>query len=193
MGNFETHMRWGVGSYIFLCVCITGIAVYRGTQIPFTGLGAAFPLTLAGAGFPDIDHHSSKPHRYLKKAVFVVSTALTAYVFFSEGRRLRFAFGDVPQEVFTAGVGAVSSLFVGTVASYSVSFFRPRHRGVTHTLSAGLTVSLVVGAGVWRLTTEALVGLDPALLAGVTSLGFAFGFGSHLQCDGMLLSRLPSC
>ncbi len=186
-------MRWGGVSYVFLCVCLTGIASYIGEPVPAVELGVALPLTFVGAGFPDIDHHSAKPHRYLRKGVFVVSSGITAYLFLAEARSLNTPFVDVSPILFTAVVGTVSSLVVGAVASYSVAFFRPRHRGVTHTFPAGASVALVVGAGVSTVVPEVAPGLDAVALGGAAALGFVIGFGSHLQCDGMLLSRLPSC
>ncbi|MDY6780075.1 MAG: hypothetical protein SV760_05955, partial [Halobacteria archaeon] len=89
MGNFEDHMRYGVASYLLLLVAVGAATVYGvrsgvvevGTGVT-VGVGSAvlgFPLTMAGAGFPDIDHQDAKPHRWLRKWLSVSAGGVSVY------------------------------------------------------------------------------------------------------------------
>lgn len=184
MGNFQDHMRYGVGSYVTVFGCLF-----------------ALPFVIGGAAFPDIDHHASKPHKWLRSGVFVSTTLISAFLFVSEGSfySLTLAEGvktasgaplsDGALSLIIIGVGA---LIVGVVAEYAVGFFKPVHRGVTHTLTTGGLVSAILGGAVALGLT--LVFPDVSLLLGaVAGMSFFIGFLSHLQCDGLFFRYLPEC
>ncbi|MDY7083205.1 MAG: hypothetical protein SXQ77_12570, partial [Halobacteria archaeon] len=85
MGSFEDHMRYGIASYVLVLLVgggVVGYLVYTGSPIIDSNVvllavvsgGIALPFTIAGAGFPDIDHHASKPHRWFRKWFSISAT-----------------------------------------------------------------------------------------------------------------------
>jgi hypothetical protein len=152
---------------------------------------AVLPLTLAGALFPDLDHHSSLPYRYGRRFLPPILAVVALIV----GVRYR-----VPIAVALAGTSApslgrflsgavVASLGWGTWVACTALFpvLRPSHRTVTHRVPTGVVTALCVG-GIVSL----LVGGQGPLLASeqvfviVTSVAFLVGFVSHLAADGIL-------
>lgn len=215
-------MRYGVAAYVVAVAAgaaVVGYLVYAGrVDIGAVGVAAGaavvgFPFAVAGAGFPDIDHHAAKPHRFFKKWVSVIASVSVGYVLFASGVAVEagtvavnemVTASAVPEPVVGVGVAAVGGVVAGGVAYVGVGVLKPPHRGVTHTVSAGLVVTGVVGVSVgYVASVVAPVVLSFASVAGVSgtgvgiaaggvaATGFFVGFLSHLQCDGLLVGFLP--
>ncbi|MDZ7687797.1 MAG: metal-dependent hydrolase [Halobacteriales archaeon] len=208
MGSFEDHVRYGVGFYtcaVLLTFVPLAYFLADGTldsvAVAF-GVGAAvvgFPFALAGASFPDIDHHSAKPHRFFKRWVAVASGVAAGYVLFASGVAVEAGYvavetveaaPDAPEPVLGGSVAFFGAVAFGSVAFAAIGVLKPRHRGVTHTLGAGFVVACIVGVCVWYAVSVFVPSLGvPA--GGVAGASFFVGFLSHLQCDGLLLRILP--
>jgi hypothetical protein len=216
MGSFEDHMRYGVAAYVLAvvaCAAVVGYLVYAGhaeawhAVVAGVGVVAGFPFAVAGAGFPDIDHHAAKPHRYFKRWVSVAATVIGAYLLYASGVAVEAGTAAmdematasvVPEPVAGVGAAAVGGVVAGGVAYVGVGVLKPPHRGVTHTLTAGVVVAVLVGAvvGYGASVVAPLVLPSPSLVVGslagsVAASSFFVGFLSHLQCDGLLVGFLP--
>jgi small-conductance mechanosensitive channel len=196
MGNYEDHVRYGHAAYALLAIALVGAVASGGLSILLGGvlIVAAYPLARLGAAFPDIDHHASKPHHALRKVMFVVGTIISLFVIYTQ------PFVELDDLVVGLNVGISPeatvallahgvSLLIGLLARESVSWFRPKHRGITHRVPTGVAVTGILAAlSGYVLTTLAV----PGALAttSVLSVAFFVGFLSHLQCDGMLVPAL---
>jgi len=207
MGNFEDHMRYGVGAYLLVVGVggiLTGYSVYKGMDVGVDGLVLwasasvlGFPFALLGAGFPDIDHGDAKPHRYLKKWLSVGAAVVAGYLLFvSEatatvgGEVAREVGVEVPETGVALAGAVVGGVLAGVGARLAVDFLKPKHRGVTHTLGAGFVVAALVG-GVSGYAGGLVAPPLRAFVGGICATSFFVGFLSHLQCDGLLLGVLP--
>lgn len=130
------------------------------------GLGAGWVQLLFAAVFgalcalvPDLDHDMSKGRKWLD-LLAIAFALMTAYSFVCRGSVCLPA---------VSAVEAAAVLFLAILGAYFLIFrlFKPRHRGITHTLVAcfgfGVLMYLVAGG------TIALVG--------------AAGYFSHLLAD----------
>lgn len=207
MGSFEEHVRYGVGFYAVSAVLVCGVSAYllyegvltaREAVFAVAAVCAGFPFALAGASFPDIDHHSAKPHRFFKKWMSVATAVVAGYVLLASG--LAFEAGavtvetvepvDAPEEVVGSGVAVGVAAVAGMTAFVGVGVLKPRHRGVTHTKQAGALVACLIGVVVWYGVS--VFAPPVAVFAGaVAGASFFVGFLSHLQCDGLLVGFLP--
>lgn len=192
MTDCEAHLRYGFAVHMVLVAAVT--LGYVGGLLSVRVLAttaAVLPLTLAGALFPDFDHHSALPYRYGKRFIPPGMAVIALFV----GVRYR-----VPIAVALAGEAAprlgrflsgavVASLGWGTWVATAALFpvLRPSHRTITHRIPTGVVAALCVG-GIVSL----LVGGHGPLLAAErvfvigTSVAFLFGFVSHLAADGLL-------
>lgn len=209
MGSFEDHVRYGVAFYSGAVLLVSAPVAYLigegalGTGGVALAAGAAvvgFPFALAGASFPDVDHHSAKPHRLFRRWISVAAAVVSGYVLFASGLGSEAGFvvaeaagvevGGVPEAAaggvvaVAGGVAAAGGAFVG------VGVVKPRHRGITHTVRAGVVVAAVVGTG-FGYAVSVLVPSVAASAGGIAASAFFVGFLSHLQCDGMLIGFLP--
>ncbi|MFP4189159.1 MAG: metal-dependent hydrolase [Halobacteriales archaeon] len=216
MGSFEDHMRYGVASYVLAVVIGGGGVAYlfsRGmvgvSDVVVAAVGgvAAFPFAVAGAGFPDIDHHAARPHRFFKKWVSVIAAVVGAYLLFVSGVAVEAGTAAVdevatasvvPEPVVGGGVAAVGGVAAAGTAYLAVTYLKPPHRGVTHSLSTGVVVAAGVGVGIGyaaSMVAPLVLSASPpmvgALAGGIAGGGFLVGFLSHLQCDGLLVGVLP--
>lgn len=111
---------------------------------------------------PDLDHESSKGRKILDIA-FIAFAAITAYLGACSGKVCLPAIISI----YPAAI-----VFLALVGTYFILFrlFKPRHRGITHTLVAclvfGVLIYLVAG---WTLA-----------IAG------SIGYLSHLFADGLI-------
>jgi len=208
MGSFEDHVRYGIWFYaVTVLLVLAPLGYFFGNgRLDSIGVvfsvGAAvigFPFALAGASFPDIDHHSAKPHRFFRKGTSVTAGVIAGYVLFVSGIAVEAgvtsaeaveAAPDAPETVLGGGVAFAGALAAGTVAFVGVGVLKPRHRGVTHTLGAGFVVACIVGVGVWYAVSFVTPSFGVPS-GGVAGAAFFVGFLSHLQCDGLLVGFLP--
>jgi hypothetical protein len=216
MGSFEDHMRYGVAAYVVAVIAGgagVGYLLYSGragvaeVALAAGAAVAGFPFAVAGAGFPDVDHHAAKPHRFFKKWISVITGVVGTYLLYASGVAVEAgasAMNEVatasvaPEPIVGGGIAAFGGVGAGVAAYIGVGVLKPPHRGVTHTLPAGLVVSILVGVGVGYAASVVAPVLLPSsplvvggLAAGVASTGFFVGFLSHLQCDGLLVGFLP--
>lgn len=201
-------MRYGIGAYlavVFLLAAPVGYLVYSGYVGGMSvalAVGAAvggFPFAVAGAGFPDIDHHAAKPHRFFKKWVSVIASVVTGYAFYVSGIAVETggatvetleAAPDLPEPFVGAGFAAAGGIAAGGIVFVAVGILKPRHRGVTHTLGAGFFVAGLVGVA-FGYAAAVVFPSAGVFAGGVAATGFFLGFLSHLQCDGLLFGFLP--
>jgi hypothetical protein len=208
MGSFEDHMRYGIGAYlavVFLLAAPVGYLVYNGYVGGMSvalAVGAAvggFPFAVAGAGFPDIDHHAAKPHRFFKKWVSVIASVVGGYAFYASGVAVKTGGATVealeaapglPEPFVGVAFATAGGVAAGGLVFVAVGVLKPRHRGVTHTLGAGFFVAGLIGVAAGY--AAAVVFPSAAVFAGgIAATGFFVGFLSHLQCDGLLFRFLP--
>lgn len=196
MGNYSDHVRYGHLAYAILCIALVG-AVLSGGLTLFVGIPlavVAYPFVRVGASFPDVDHHASHPHRRLRRAMFIVGTITSFFVLYTQTL--------VPLDVFVTGIAVdlpvetkvavlihLSSLLIGVVMREAVSYFRPKHRGITHRIPTGLVIAGVIGGISWYLTTTIAVAM-PVVISAVTAGAFFIGFLSHLRCDEMIVPAI---
>lgn len=192
MMDCGTHLRYGFGVHMLLIAAVT--LGYVGGVLPLRALAttaAVLPLTLAGALFPDLDHHSALPYRYGKRFLPPTLSVFALLV----GVRYR-----VPIAVALSGASAPSLgrfLSGAVVASFgwatwvaSILLFpvlRPTHRTITHRVPTGVVAALCVGG----IASLLLGGQGPILAAERvfvigTSAAFLIGFISHLAADDIL-------
>ncbi len=118
---------------------------------PFT-LPAAAAVAM-GALLPDADHHKTKMFQ-------VVSLAIGIGAFFLSKPLMQQRFGEFN--------GGIASLGIGIIAMILFRLFKPKHRGITHTLFA----AALYAAAVFFLSAPQLA-----------VAGFA-AYASHLLADG---------
>lgn len=209
MGSFEDHVRYGVWFYAGAVLSASAPLAYLfgegtlgagGAALALGGAIVGFPFALAGASFPDVDHHSAKPHRMFKRWVAAAVAVVSGYVLFASGYAAEagvvatdaagLELGGAADSVVGVGVAAAGAVTAAGAAFVGVGVLKPRHRGVTHTLRAGTVVAAVVGAGFGYSVSV----VDPSIgvfAGGAAAASFFVGFLSHLQCDGLLVGFLP--
>ena len=209
MGSFEDHVRYGVAFYAGAVLLVSAPVAYLlgegalGTGGAALAAGAAvlgFPFALAGASFPDVDHHSAKPHRLFRRWVSVAAAVVSGYVLFASGvgfdvgvaaaEAAGVSVGGVPDAVLGGATAVAGAFAAAGVAFVGVGVVKPRHRGITHTVRAGVVVAAVVGTG-FGYSVSVFVPSVAAAAGGIAAVAFFVGFLSHLQCDGMLVGFLP--
>ncbi len=148
--DWRSHML--IGAALTLCVFyLTGTRDL--VQLALFGILGAFSALV-----PDLDHDSSKGRKWLDGA-FTVFALLSVYLGSCGGI-------CIP----TAGsLGPMAILFFAMIGAYFIlfRFFKPRHRGITHTIFA---------CAVFAVGMYFFFGLRPAI-AGLS------GYFSHLLAD----------
>lgn len=198
MGNYEEHKRYGNIVYIIIGVAIAG-AVASGGLSFLVGLPLAvvvYPFVRAGAAFPDIDHHASRPHHGLRRLMFVIGTIGSFFLFYTQSlipieTGIQQLPVDVPPEISTAMIIHIAALLCGWGLRESVSYFRPKHRGITHRIPTGIALTLGICGFIWYTITTLTFEL-PTLFALGSGGAFFLGFLSHLRCDDMLIPAITS-
>ena len=150
-------MRWR--SHALIGAVFSGAFFYlQGTRDPFSlGLLALFGALCALA--PDLDHEQSKGKKILDGA-FVIFALLSVYLGECGGVVCLPAISSLERMIlmFLAIVGVYAMIFM---------FFKPRHRGITHTIVAGLVFGVLI-----------------YLVAGLTlAIAGLVGYLSHLVAD----------
>jgi len=107
---------------------------------------------------PDLDHDSSKCKRILD--MMFISVAFFMIYFSKCGKNICFPSIDT--------IGQMAILFFAFLGIYFLffRFFKPKHRGITHTIVAGVVFGVLVYlfAG-WALALAGVVGYASHLLA----------------------------
>ena len=194
MGDFQQHVRHGYTAHALFSAVLLIIAPLAGLSIPESvGLAAiAAPVAIAGAIFPDVDHHASRPHRMFVFAAAVLSlvAAISALVRPLSGvvdvLVAWLDFGVLTTDARSAAVVLGLSFLAAGGVVYLIRRFRPAHRGVTHHPAVGLALAALVGAAAWLVAAGSSLPLAP-LTGLICGAAFAIGVASHLHCDGVLL------
>lgn len=192
MTDCKAHLRYGFGVHMLLVAAVT--LGYIGSVVQMRMLAttaAILPLTLAGALFPDLDHHSALPYRYGKRLVPLILALVALFV----GIRYRELIAVVLAEGSASSYGQfvsgafVASLGWGTwiVSTALFPVLRPPHRTITHRVPTGVVAALCVG-GMVSLLIGGRGGLIPTerMFVIATSVAFLLGFVSHLAADGVV-------
>lgn len=192
MTDCKAHLRYGFGAHMLLVAAVT--LGYIGSVVQMRMLAttaAILPLTLAGALFPDLDHHSALPYRYGKRLVPLILALVALFV----GIRYRELIAVVLAEGSASSYGQfvsgafVASLGWGTwiVSTALFPVLRPPHRTITHRVPTGVVAALCVG-GIVSLLIGGRGGLIPTerMFVIATSVAFLLGFVSHLAADGVV-------
>lgn len=209
MGSFEDHVRYGVAFYAGAVLLVSAPVAYLlgegsldggGITLAVSAAVVGFPFALAGASFPDVDHHSAKPHRMLRRWIAFAAAVVSGYALLESGVAAEVgaaavdAFGTGATDPQEAVVGVAVAASGGVAAAFAafvgIGILKPRHRGMTHTLRAGFVVAVIVGVGT-GYAASVVAPSGGALFGGVAAASFFVGFLSHLQCDGMLVGFLP--
>jgi membrane-bound metal-dependent hydrolase YbcI (DUF457 family) len=127
------------------------------------GLAVLSAFGALSALAPDLDHESSKGKKMLDMALIL----LAAVIAIASG-----CGGNICIPSSISGLGSIVIMFLVIVGAYFITFilFKPRHRGITHTLAACLVFGILV-----------------FLIAGprLALAGF-IGYLSHLIADGIV-------
>ncbi|MEK6982386.1 MAG: metal-dependent hydrolase [Candidatus Micrarchaeota archaeon] len=145
--NWKSHVIIGCLLTLAIFLFLFNIRDYA-TLIVLTIFGGLSAL------LPDLDHDLSKGRKILN--VFVILGSILFFVFFSNSYSL--------QNSLTYPLAVVGIYFI------LFAFFKPRHRGVTHSIVFAVSYGIILFF---------LAGIDFAVA------GF-IGYFSHLLADGMI-------
>lgn len=190
MVDCEGHLRAGVAVQLLLVAVVTvGYAggVVRLGVVAMTAL--VFPVTVAGALFPDLDHHASLPYRYGRWVLPPLLGALVVVVGVRYWDAIAAALGGGQQPVpagFLSGVLVASFGWATCIVGYAAfPVLRPPHRTITHRVSTGVVVAVCVGGVVGLVIGGRGLSTTGDQMAVVWASGaFLVGFLSHLAMDG---------
>lgn len=180
---------------------------FFGSMIYSIGLGVgAYLFVHIGAALPDIDHHSSKPFRYLRSLMGVSFGAIGLFIisklvgdFIINGWNSTVEIVDVSEfgssilaYNFGRAVGALVILIpillysaIG-LGKWIVESLRPKHRGPTHSLLFGVITSVLLGLVVtWG--SSSFFSPDRAIgLGTIIAVANHIGVLDHLSVDGLI-------
>jgi hypothetical protein len=179
MGSHEEHMEsvkpLSVAVAISFGYFVYTITLNLSYSIGFSIL--AYILPIVGAKFPDIDHHSAKPHRQAKWLIGSVVFLSLAYIVFQEASL------EVSEDIIMWSLILwllIGNIIIQVVSRLSTAFTKamPKHRGVTHTKIGSFLFAGGVGA---------VVGYYASPIIGILAT-FAVFLGSldHLSVDGLI-------
>jgi len=155
MSPYETHVQFGVTMH--LCVLAgTVVAVFFG--VPLTVVGGAVvgtPVIVAGAVFPDCDHHQSRPYRVGFRWLPRLIACYTGLVLYMSLDTLLSGTPLIGAPEFWTGVltaGLVTYSYYLT--KRGIPILRPSHRGITHHPLTGVLfgVAITTGTFTWLWT-----------------------------------------
>lgn len=188
MPDYHTHRNSGLerGLPVGLLSFFASAILFESLLFAaFAGIGAVF-LTVLGAIFPDIDHHSSIPFRRLKVLTAAVFTFGAAWMYFEAvSYFIETSTSNVATSItgYQLGMSIVLVPLAGGLGVAVVETLRPTHRGVTHTKVAGLAVGASIGLVLLHLWDSSIQG---QFLAVAACSAFYVGTYNHLSLDGLV-------
>jgi membrane-bound metal-dependent hydrolase YbcI (DUF457 family) len=159
MPGFRAHVMGGA------LVLLTAIVAAYHLYLPGTStLLFASSSLLIGALLPDVDNRTSKPHRFFMALVAALAAAIA------------YSYRDALPDGFNAGIGAVAIAALAGLLAYGIIRKKmPRHRGIIHSLPAGLVYAALAG-----LAGTAFIAPSDAAFVGAFALA---GYATHLAMD----------
>ncbi len=153
MPDYKVHLIFG---FVF---CAILYYVFR--QLILLDIkSTAISLLLIGfaALFPDVDHQNSKIHRWVKSIIIIIAIIVIGVICYPN---LKIA--------FIASFGSGMFLYI------LLTWFKPKHRGITHTFKFSIIFSIFIGI----ITLFTFHTLIPAL--------FSFlAYNSHIILDKLV-------
>lgn len=193
MANFNGHKRLGYTAFIVYSILTIGASLYTQHALNLTHtatvLLVGFPIVMAGAFFPDIDHHASIPHRYFKQLTSILTGLILATIsgtiaptVYTQILTHTTVIRTIPEQSVTALL-VLTGFFTGwRLTTILITKFRPKHRGITHNRTTGLALGIALFFLI--STTYPTLSTQHTL---IVSTGWILGFGSHLYGDSMLI------
>jgi membrane-bound metal-dependent hydrolase YbcI (DUF457 family) len=192
MSEFRTHVRTGLAVHV--CLTAGASVAYLASSLGEVGLLAvagSLPVTLAGAVFPDLDHHASIPSRLVRRHGPRVVAAGLLLAMYADRRLVVMACAAIPVVAAPEYLAGLVSAGVAAVGYHGadrlIPFLRPRHRGPTHRIPVAIVASGAIG--VWALVVSVALSVPPPAprIGGAVAAGsFLAGVLSHLHQDELL-------
>lgn len=193
MGNFEDHIEYGVTAFLFTASLLFVFAYVNdwSYELLLSILPIAFGLTLFGAILPDIDHHNSRPFQTLRlilpTTIGIAVLASTAFQLETITRMAVVLMGQ-PVDTVSIGIGAFGIAIAASILTHrAIGYFRPPHRGITHTHLFNVVVFVLISLVSVVLVQPLSFELTETVVIGV-AFGSATSIGilAHLRCDGIV-------
>lgn len=192
MPSTDRHLRIGFVVHILgVGPSIASIFVMLGAfDVGLVVACGTLPATLLGAVAPDVDHPSSLVYRMALRWLPIVIAGFVGGLLTATASHVvsRVPDLDIVDPAFGTGMVAAAitiGLWRGT--SLAIPLLRPPHRGVVHTVPAGIVLGVGVGsyaAAIAQIWVSDAVGVVGLCVAGP----FLTGYLAHLAQDGELLS-----
>ncbi len=189
MPSFESHVRYATAAYLGLTLAAVLVTALGAPAAILTGVVVGYPATIAGAGFPDVDHPSSKPYLFAKIWLPRTIAAVTGTILVAERTLVIDLIELLPvpgRAAFIAGaVCTVAVAAVYRLTTRMIPVLRPSHRTVTHSITVGLGLAAVLGTVVTTVgrALESGGAFEIGLVVGTC---FVVGVASHLLVDDEL-------
>lgn len=199
MSDFKGHVKAGLIFYVGFSIFFM-IAFYRGVlpyvnsrlDVLFGVLILSFFMSLIGSMFPDIDHHSSKPFKIFSKVItllLVGGIIFSSYIF--RNQILKYisnqSYLNLPAGLLFVVSIVLVSIFLIVFTPRALRIIQPKHRGITHKMSTGIILSLILGISLYWAGVN--ISWEPSILGVTTSVSFLMGFISHMYADGLLFEK----
>lgn len=191
MGNFEDHLQYGLLSLVITLSLTLGFAYLFiwPYQLALAFLPIAFGATIFGSLLPDIDHHNSRPYKTIQYVLPLSAGAISLasfWFYFTPLVTIVQQPTGVTEEVVAFG-GFITSVIVTLLVRETISYLRPPHRGITHTISFTVGVA-VLTSGIAFFLLQATDLTQSIIQSGSVVIGLAIAIGilSHLYCDNIL-------
>lgn len=195
MSQFAEHVTYGHLSHTALTAVVipVGLLVLP-TALLVALIGVSLPLTLFCAILPDVDHPTSKAHNLLQYLLFVCVTALLTVLLSGQMLTIGLLWSSllvsVPAELILTTIG-FTAIAGGGLSLRVFEKVRPPHRGVTHSVSFGVAVCIMIGVGTFVVQSKFIAADHVIKSAAILAIYSLCGFVSHISADGMtVFSRL---
>lgn len=163
MASFRTHVSVGIACGVLSAVAIASLALVPESWSFSILIGLAVTL---GAQLPDMDSDSGLPFHITFGSLSLVAAALSGL----------YVWQHYPHDYELLVIVPLATLFISWVIVGTIFKRFTRHRGIMHSIPAGVLAGLVTFSGVTRLgftTWESFL----------LGLGITLGFFIHLILD----------
>ncbi len=189
MPNFKTHIGSGVGLYPLLVlihelvqVNVKNEQIRQWLIVDPVIIAIGYAVFVFSADAPDIDHPDSIIQRIARLLLGIVVTTMVFFRLYEYWNR---------NQAFDRWVPLISLAFfiailVGVFATLIFTHFMPRHRGVIHTVWAGVLYALIIAGGYWLFqqgTLQRQLLINHTIYLGVSSF---LGYLLHISLDRLV-------